>query len=124
MTQYLKGFCITEEHFNRLNELLKKDGTYIKDTERIALFYVISGVDKLYKFSKEIYDFKDHSINFDVFEKVDFSSGEKKLLILGFNLYNSYRDENYGNDVMTLFSGLDEDNFTIAIKAVHIRFNR
>lgn len=124
MTQYLKGLCLSEEHFSRLNELLKRDGTYIKDTERISLFYVISAVDKLYKVSKEIYDFKDHSINLDVFQKVDFSSGERKLLVLGFNLYNSYKSEVYGNDVMSLFSGLDEDNFTIAIKAVHIRFNR
>ncbi len=124
MTQYLKGLCLDDEHFNRLNDLLKRDGTYIKDTERIALFYILGAVEKFYKVSKQIYDFNDHSINLDIFERVDFSSGERKLLILGFNLYNSYKSEVYGNDVMSLFSGLDEDNFTTAIRAVHIRFNR
>jgi len=42
----------------------------------------------------------------------------KELIRLAFNLFNG----NYKADVLNSFSGLDDDNFEIAINALIIRF--
>jgi len=56
--------------------------------ERIALFYRVAGNGDLYGKRSFIYDSKEHSIKSDCLrdETVDFSSGMKSLIRLGFNL--------------------------------------
>lgn len=51
----------------------------------------------------------------------DFCSSSRKLIKLGFNLFNGYSKEKC--DVLSILSGLDFDNFEIALKAIFIRFN-
>jgi len=41
------------------------------------------------------------------------------LIELGFSLYNGYKA-----NVLNTFSGLDEENFDLAIAALRIRFNQ
>lgn len=79
-------------HKRQFQNLLAEDDTFPGDTERIALFYIISGNSDLYRKRSYIYDFKKHSIKKCLQnEEVDFSSSMKSLIRLGFNLYNGYR---------------------------------
>lgn len=147
------------DHEARFIRLLEMDRTYLKDVERKALFYILSGNADLFKKVEHIYDFNDHSINthclgytqeeieenqevgevwmercaicklpLDVNEDYkcsycsnspDFCSSSRKLIILGFGLYNGY-----SADVLDTFSALDDDNFLLAIEAIKIRFGK
>lgn len=106
----------------RLEELLKKDQTHAADKERTALFLILSGNDDLYQKVEHIYDFKNHWIKDECLtsSKVDFSSGSKALIRLGFNLYNGYSPA----DIRDIFSVLDQRNIELALKAIEFRFNR
>ena len=108
-------------HKIQFQKLLEEDNTYPRDTERIALFYIISGNSDLYKKRTCIYDFKKHGIkNCLQNEDVDFSSSMKSLIRLGFNLYNGYTDNS--TSPSSLFYSLDEDNQRLALNAILIRF--
>ena len=107
-----------EEHFY---DLLIEDGSHPGDVERMALFYLIAGNRDLYQKRTSIYDFKEHSIRKCLEkEEVDFSSGMKSLIRLGFNLYNGYMDKQ--TSPVSLFYNLDEDNKELAMNAIKIRF--
>ena len=108
-------------HKIQFEKLLEEDNTYPRDTERNALFYIISGNSDLYKKRTFIYDFKNHGIkNCLQNEDVDFSSSMKSLIRLGFNLYNGYTDNS--TSPSSLFYSLDEDNQRLALNAILIRF--
>ncbi len=49
----------------------------------------------------------------------DFCSSSRKLIRLGFALYNGY-----SADILDTFSPLDDENFNLAINALEIRFSR
>lgn len=108
-------------HKVQFQKLLEEDKTYPDDTERVALFYIISGNSDLYKKRSFIYDFKNHGIKQCLQTKeVDFSSGMKSLIRLGFNLYNGYTDDS--TTPSSLFYNLDEDNRRLAWNAIAIRY--
>lgn len=111
-----KAFQETE----RLLSVLVSDSTHQSDTERISLFYILCGNDDLYSKINHIYDFKEKSIRLDCLESedIDFSSSSRSLVKIGFNLYNGYPA-----DISETLSTLDEDNFTLAVEAIKIRFN-
>lgn len=106
---------------DKFKQLLEKDGTHDDDLERKALLYIIAGNDDLYNKAEFIYDFKDRSINRECLEseEVDFCSSSRKLIKLGFNLYNSFPA-----DVVDTFYLLDNNNFNLALNALKLRFNR
>lgn len=118
----MKHIFLNSEHKNRLKSMLKSDNTNLGDTERLSLFYIISGNNDLYGKRRFIYNPNVHSI-FPDFEKtdVDFSEGIKSLIRLGFNLYNGWSD-NYTTP-LGLLGGLDENNLKLANYALTIRFN-
>lgn len=117
----IKGLLATDtEHSERFNSLIAKDNTVDTDQERIALFFIISGIKDLYTKVNNLYDFKEHWIKPDYFEKVDFSSGTRKMVELAFNLYNN----SSALAPLELFSTLDSDNYSLALKAINIRFNK
>ena len=66
----------------------------------------------------EIYDFRAHTIRPDVLESIDFSSGERKVLLLAFNLYNGWECPS-PHDIFTI---LDSNMREIALRAIQIRF--
>ena len=107
------------EHEERYFELLEKDNTSRTDLERYSLFYILANSDIFSKIDY-IYDFKNHWIKIDCFEKTDFSSTSKKMVELAFNLYNG----NPAPDPLTIFGGLDDDNFQICLNAISIRFSQ
>lgn len=111
---------LTKEHTERFFKLIGKDNTVSTDRDRIALFFIISGINDLYTKVNNLYDFKNHWIKDDCFEKVDFSNSIKKMLQLAFNLYNN----STAPAPLDLFSTLDNDNYRIAMKAINIKFNK
>lgn len=98
--------------------MLKKDGTHPEDRERLALFYVLGSVPKFVTLQDEIYNFKEHAIRPNVLESIDFSSGERKVLLLAFNLYNGWECPS-PHDIFTI---LDSNMREIALRAIQIRF--
>ncbi|MFW6025751.1 MAG: DUF6075 family protein [Candidatus Woesearchaeota archaeon] len=106
----------------RFNQLMELDGTNEKDVERKALFHIIAGNEDLYKKKDFIYDFKENCISPECFENeaVDFCSSSKKLIELGFNLFNNYPT----NSIINIFAGLDQVNFKLALDAIKIRYNK
>lgn len=115
-------FCIDKRHALRLNKLMQADGTNQRDIERITLFYILAGNENLYCKRNHIYDFKKHCIKSCLNDGiVDFSSGLRSLIKLGFNLYNGYSDSDM--TPLDLFWNLDSRNKQIAENAIRLRFN-
>jgi len=109
-------------HRDRFIHLMSADHTAFGDTERVSLFYILSGSEELYAKRSHIYDFEGHGIKRCMKTKeVDFSSGMYALLRLGFNLYNGYKD-NYTTP-LDVFWNLDSDNRLLAYHAIRLRFN-
>lgn len=115
---------LNREHENKLMELIQRDGTHSKDKEMISLFYILSGNDDLYAKSRSIYDFGLHQIIPECLygDSVDFCSSSRALIRLGYNLYNSYQDSE--TSPIHILSGLDEDNYFLAIESLGVRFGR
>ena len=103
----------------RVDELMKLDKTHPKDTERESLFYIIAGNDELWKLREQIYNFKEQCIEPDILES-GICTSSKTLIKIGFNLFNSYPTES----IMDCFSGLDEHNFELAMRAIRLRLNK
>jgi len=83
------------------------------------LFYIIAGNDDLFSKANSIYDFEENTIKTECLEGgVDFCSSSRKLVKLGYNLFNGY-----DASVVVVFEGWDEDNTKLAIEAIKIRFN-
>lgn len=109
-----------QEHKERFAKLLQRDHTNLADKERRSLFYIISGNEDLFSKTEHLYDFEEHCIKPEVLESgpVVFSSGTRRLVMLGFNLFNSSNPA----DVSECLTVLDEDNIKLAIEAIKIRF--
>ena len=101
-------------------ELIERDNTNPKDNERRALFTIFSENEDLYSKIDFLYDFQNHWIKTDCFKKADFSSGNRKMVELAFNLYNCYKS----STPLEIFSLLDSENYDLAMKAINIRFNK
>src|SRR6056297_3854773 len=104
----------------KFHEFMERDNMVKGDLERLSMFYILSSNKDLSSKVDYIYDFKNRSIKSNCFdnENVDFCSSSRKLIRLAFNLFNG----NYPADVLNSFSGLDDDNFEIALNALIIRF--
>lgn len=109
-------------HKERFFRMVAEDGMSPHDSERTSLFYLIAGNDDLYRKRKFIYDPEGHCICACLDNPgVDFSSGARALIRLGFNLYNGYKD-NY-TAPLDLFWNLDSGNRLLAYHAIWLRFN-
>jgi hypothetical protein len=104
---------IEEDHLKRLSDLLERDKTHIEDKERIALFYILSGKDSLYQNIDKIYDFENHTIKPECLNDGEWTSEDRKLIALAFNLYNNYR-----TTPLEVFSGLSKDSFLLALTGI------
>lgn len=111
-------------HAVNFNELIQKDNTNPRDTERYALFYIIAGSEDLFRKRNFIYDFESNGIKTNCLDhgSVDLSTSAKALVRLAFNLYNSYEDK-YTTPV-DIFYSLDNDNYNLAMNSINIRFGR
>lgn len=117
----METYYIHQEQKRRLLSIMSEDDTNQGDVERISLFYILTGNERLYRNRNAIYDVMEHCIKPEILDRSsEFSSGILSLLKLGFNLYNGYR-ENYMTP-MDLFWNLDHQNREIAKNAIYIRF--
>jgi hypothetical protein len=113
---------LDSQHKNKFNTLIEKDNTHQDDSERQALFYIISGNKELFEKHNLLYDFQNSYANTDCFEKgIDLTSTSKSLLRLGFNLYNSYGDK-YTTPI-DILCNLNKQNYDLAIQSMNIRFD-
>lgn len=116
---------VSSAHKERFTNMMIEDDMSPHDTERASLFYIITGNDDLYRKRRYIYDPSEHCICAcldDTDTGVDFSSGMRSLIRLGFNLYNGWSDS-YTTPI-SLLSNLDNRNLFLAENAIMIRFNR
>ncbi|MGI1691573.1 DUF6075 family protein [Thermoanaerobacter uzonensis] len=114
---------ISKNHEKRFFELLARDNTRKEDIERQSLFYLLSGIDCLYKLNiEEIYDFNEHTIkpeclvNLSKSSKLQLTREERKLIALAFNLYN-----NFSITPLEAFHGLSKEAFDLAVSAIALR---
>jgi hypothetical protein len=115
---------LDKDHAVNFNELIQKDNTHPRDTERYTLFYIIAGSEDLFRKRNFIYNFESNGIKNTCLEdgSVDFSTSSKALVRLAFNLYNSYEDK-YTTPI-DIFYSLDSDNYNLAMNSINIRFGR
>lgn len=110
---------IMEKQNLRMKQLLERSDAYTGDLERKALFHILVGNDDLYEKVNSIYDFEENSIKVDCLDgDVDFASSSRKLIKLGYNLFNGFEVS-----VVEVFDGLDEENKRLALEAIRIRFD-
>jgi len=113
---------ISAAHKQKYLRLIVEDGMSFDDMERASLFYIIAGNEDLYKKRRYIYYPIEHCIRSCPWQNgIDFSSGMRSLIRLGYNLYNGWTDE-YTTPI-NLFGNLDEQNQKLAQNALLIRFN-
>lgn len=119
----MKKHFISPAHRDQYINMVLEDGMSFGDRERASLFYIISGNEDLYRKRRYIYNSGEHCIKNGIDSgKVDFSSGIRSLIRLGFNLHNGWSDE-YTTPI-NLFGSLDEQNRMLAENALQIRFNK
>jgi len=114
---------LNKEHERRFQYLIEEDHTCASDKERQSLFYILAGNRDLYEKRRFVYDSQEHCIIPRLRQRgkgVDFSSGIKALVHLGFNLYNGRNQKDAS--VWDIFSSLDEENRKLAWNAIQIRF--
>lgn len=113
---------ISDTHKERFTTMIIEDDMSPGDVERASLFYIISGNEDLYRKRRYIYDTYEHCIRTCLDNtEVDFSSGMKSLIRLGFNLYNGWSDRY--TTPMSLLGSLDNCNLRLAGNAIMTRFN-
>lgn len=115
---------LNKEHAVNFNELIQKDNTHPRDTERYSLFYIIAGNENLYRKRSFLYDFESNGIKANCLDDgtVDLSSSAKALVRLAFNLFNNYEDK-YTTPI-GIFYSLDDKNYNLAMNSIDIRFGR
>lgn len=117
---------LSEEHKENFKKLVGKAKINKDDTERKALFFIIAGNSSLNEQVGKIYNFSKNETKTEYDEdgqiyvpKLMLSGSTEKLINLGIELYS----EGTKKSVMDTFSGLDTNNFTLAINAIMLRFN-
>ncbi|HHU72260.1 MAG TPA: hypothetical protein GXZ21_09560 [Clostridiales bacterium] len=118
----MKRKFVSDTHKERFTTMIIEDDMSPCDVERASLFYIISGNEDLYRKRRYIYDTYEHCIRTCLDNtEVDFSSGMKSLIRLGFNLYNGWSDRY--TTPMSLLGSLDNRNLQLAGNAIMTRFN-
>ena len=118
----MKRKFVSDTHKERFTTMIIEDDMSPCDVERASLFYIISGNEDLYRKRRYIYDTYEHCTRTCLDNtEVDFSSGMKSLIRLGFNLYNGWSDRY--TTPMSLLGSLDNRNLQLAGNAIMTRFN-
>lgn len=114
---------LNDSHKSNFQKLLFLSTLNTYDSERKSLLYLISGNNDIFVKKKHIYDFSNNHAIFKGFNQcnVDFCSSSKALIRLALNLFNGYTDKY--TDPLNLLAYLDNNNCTLAINAIKIRFN-
>ena len=111
-------------HSQRYLELLKRWQTDTVSPELMALFFLIAGSDPLYQQADAIIDFDNQRLKITLSNEI-FSATDSgaDLLTLTLTLFDNTVD--HGNDdPVTLLGNLSEEDYELAVNALHVRFNK
>ena len=114
-----------EAHEKGFNEFMDKAKVRPTDTERKALFYLLSLFNETRSHIKDLYNFQDNCIEFEGLNKGWQTGGTTKVTKLAFNLYNGHRGEDRETEdysPLELFS-ISEEYRNYLLYAVQIRFS-
>lgn len=107
-----------DSHKRKFTELLKKDDTFYKDCERMSLFFLLS-LDTLENKADKVYDFDNNWIITEGLDDI-YTTSARMLTRLGFNLYNSYKDD-FG--ILDILTSVGVNNYEYAMIAIDMRIN-
>lgn len=125
----MEEYFLNKDHLDRFLLLASElNFSDFKDSEWRSVIFLISSSEKLFMNRKSLIDFEDRSIHADKWFKNPYSSGEKRLLALAFNLFTASdfyefpNGERYYISPFEIFAFLDPDFREIATNAIKIRF--
>lgn len=111
-------------HSQRYLELLKRWQTDTVSPELMALFFLIAGSDPLYQQADAIIDFDNQRLKITLSNEI-FSATDSgaDLLTLTLTLFDDTVDHGK-DDPVTLLGNLSEEDYELAVNALHVRFNK
>lgn len=113
-----------DNHKEYFEKFLKDDNTRGGDSERIALFYILSSSDSLRRNIKSIYDFKKGWINPECLSEPFQTGATTALTRFAFNLYNGHKD--IDEDNICRSTPIDIFHYSafreVFLQAINIRF--
>lgn len=111
-------------HSQRYLELLKRWQTDTVSPELMALFFLIAGSDPLYQQADAIIDFDNPRLKITLSNEI-FSATDSgaDLLTLTLTLFDNTVDHGK-DDPVTLLGNLSEEDYELAVNALHVRFNK
>ncbi|MFY1069055.1 DUF6075 family protein [Enterococcus sp. AD013-P3] len=111
-------------HSQRYLELLKRWQTDTVSPELMALFFLIAGSDPLYQQADAIIDFDNQRLKITLSNEI-FSATDSgaNLLTLTLTLFDNTVDHGK-DDPVTLLGNLSEEDYELAVNALHVRFNK
>ncbi|KAF1293577.1 DUF6075 family protein [Candidatus Enterococcus leclercqii] len=111
-------------HSQRYLELLKRWQTDTVSPELMALFFLIAGSDSLYQQADAIIDFDNQRLKITLSNEI-FSATDSgaDLLTLTLTLFDNTVDHGK-DDPVTLLGNLSEEDYELAVNALHVRFNK
>lgn len=111
-------------HSQRYLELLKRWQTDTVSPELMALFFLIAGSDSLYQQADAIIDFDNQRLKITLSNEI-FSATDSgaNLLTLTLTLFDNTVDHGK-DDPVTLLGNLSEEDYELAVNALHVRFNK
>lgn len=111
-------------HSQRYLELLKRWQTDTVSPELMALFFLIAGSDSLYQQADAIIDFDNQRLKITLSNEI-FSATDSgaDLLTLALTLFDNTVDHGK-DDPVTLLGNLSEEDYELAVNALHVRFNK
>lgn len=111
-------------HSQRYLELLKRWQTDTVSPELMALFFLIAGSGSLYQQADAIIDFDNQRLKITLSNEI-FSATDSgaDLLTLTLTLFDNTVDHGK-DDPVTLLGNLSEEDYELAVNALHVRFNK
>jgi len=114
---------ISRETKDRYSEILK-DMNIVSEEEleksKVAALYIICEKEYLWINRKSIFNFKHQDIREDVFKLIK-GGGNRALILLSFNLFNSYKGKE--TDVLNIVKNVNRQDRDIVLKAIDIVWN-
>lgn len=116
-------YFLNKDHAYNFQNMILQDKTQPRDTERMALFYILGGNEDLFMKRKYIYDFKNHEVYTEVLSQseIELCDSSKALIRLAYNLYNGYEDQHTG--IKEILAALDQTNMELVQGSIDIYIN-
>ncbi|MBD7911905.1 MULTISPECIES: DUF6075 family protein [Clostridium] len=111
---------ISRETKDRYSKILKEMGVIgegVLEKNKVAALYIICAKENLWDNRKLLFDLSNQNIKEEGFKLVK-GKGNRALVLLAFNLFNSYKDDE--TDVFSIVQKIDRQDRDIVINAINI----